>query len=40
VAAKKKQAVKKKVAAKKVAPRPISAAAGAAGGFMTSIGTL
>jgi len=40
MAAKKKKAAKKKVAPKKDAPRPITSAAGAAGGFITSIGTI
>lgn len=40
MAAKKKKAAKKKVAPKKDAPRPITAVAGAAGGFITSIGTI
>ena len=40
MAAKKKKTAKKKVAPKKDAPRPITSAAGAAGGFMTSIGNI
>jgi hypothetical protein len=40
MAAKKKKTVKKKTAPKKDAPRPITSAAGAAGGFITSIGTV
>lgn len=40
MAAKKKKTAKKKVAPKKDAPRPITAVAGAAGGFITSTGTL
>ena len=37
---KKKKTAKKKAAPKKDAPRPITSAAGAAGGFITSIGTV